>query len=535
MMIIALLASGILGTLGSIITLSDGTIVQGVIEDNVAAFKGIPFAQAPIGNLRWAPPLPWQNNNISQVLDATRFGSVCTQYMWGHDDIGELQGGNEDCLFLNIYVKLDNNNEPSSTPLPVAIWNHGGAYIEGASSLFLYDGIDAVNYWDGKAILVTTNYRLGIFGFLGSEELRSQDPAFGSSGNYGMQDQRMAFEWVQKNIGSFGGDKNKVTIFGESAGAHSMSNHLTMKKSWGLFHSVVLESGSFSEDATQSMAQAQLVYDDVRSRAGCPDLNCLLQLSTHDVLRLAKKNMFGYAPVVDNVELFTAPWVAVANGDVADVPIMHGSNSDEGAIFTTLPHDCTQETLEKYWSVEGYTADEIAVMESIYFNQSYPEFNGATMYWWAAQRSWGDEVMSCPAKYASQQLAKLQESGKRSSNTYLYYNTHTPRNASVVRHVSEIPYVFHLNQYTRHPDDRLMANAVSSYWFNFFSAHDPNSPRTLDKLNPLPNFSRYESAKDNSVVLHEYNDITELSGLKNDICGFFIPRITKSVSNTYSV
>ena len=533
MLLLSLFAT-VYGALGSIITLKDGTVIQGVIEDNVVAFKGIPFAQAPIGNLRWAPPLPWHNNNISQPLDATRYGSVCTQYMWGHDDIGELQGGSEDCLFLNVYVKLNENNEPSATPLPVAIWNHGGAYIEGSSSLFLYNGIDAVNYWDGNAILVTTNYRLGIFGFLGSEELRAQDPNFGSAGNYGMQDQRMAFEWVQKNIGSFGGDVNKVTIFGESAGAHSMSNHLTMKKSWGLFQSVVLESGSFSEDATMSMAQAQMVYDDVLRLADCIDLNCLLQKSTHDILRLSKKNMFGYAPVVDNVELFTAPWAAVANGEVVDVPIMHGSNSDEGAIFTTLPHDCNQETLEKYWSMEGFNADEISVMESIYFNQSFPA-NGASMYWWAAQRSWGDEVMSCPAKYASQELAKLQDSGKRKSNTYLYFNTHAPRNASVVRHVSEIPFVFHLNDYTRHLDDKLMANALSSYWFNFFSKHDPNSPRTLDKMNVLPNFGRYESSKDNSAVFHEYNDITELSGLKNDICGFFIPRITSNVGKTYGV
>lgn len=203
MLRLSFLLVGILSALGVMITLKDGTMIQGNIEDGVATFKGIPFAQAPVGKLRWAPPVAWVNPNLSVPVDGTKFGSVCTQYMWGHDDIGELQGGNEDCLFLNIYVKLSDNNEPSSTPMPVAVWNHGGAYIEGASSLFLYDGVDAVNYWGGQAILVTTNYRLGIFGFLGSEELRVQDAESGSTGNYGMQDQRMAFHWVQENIGKY--------------------------------------------------------------------------------------------------------------------------------------------------------------------------------------------------------------------------------------------------------------------------------------------------------------------------------------------
>lgn len=187
------------------------------------------------------------------------------QLFWGDD--GLFDDGSEDCLTLNVYVNL-NATAASSEPLPVAIFVHGGAYINGASHLPLYDGVDMLEFWKGKAILVTVNYRLNIFGFVGSDALRSRDSDSGSTGNYGIQDQRLAFDWVHKNIGklfniwwhcsfflnnfgffvaSFGGDPEKVTIFGESAGAGSMSAHLVMPRSRGLYHRVVLESGAFAE------------------------------------------------------------------------------------------------------------------------------------------------------------------------------------------------------------------------------------------------------------------------------------------------
>ena len=120
------------------------------------------------------------------------------QFFWGDD--GAFDDASEDCLVLNVFVNLD-VAQSSSDPLPVAIFVHGGAYVSGMSHLPLYDGVDAVEYWKGQGILVTTNYRLNAFGFLGSEALRSQDPESGSTGNYGIQDQRMAFEWVKTNIG----------------------------------------------------------------------------------------------------------------------------------------------------------------------------------------------------------------------------------------------------------------------------------------------------------------------------------------------
>lgn len=166
------------------VVLSDGTQLKGTQDGTVSAFRGIRFAQPPVNELRWAPPRSWVNSNVSNVVDATVFGHTCKQILWGDDGLFSSDHGNEDCLFLNVYVNLDVHRD-SNDLLPVGVFVHGGSYVTGASSLPLYDGVDAVEFWKGQAIVVTTNYRLNVFGFLGSEELRSQDPEYQSTGNQG--------------------------------------------------------------------------------------------------------------------------------------------------------------------------------------------------------------------------------------------------------------------------------------------------------------------------------------------------------------
>lgn len=180
------------------VTLPDGTRLQGIKDGSVSAFRGIRFALPPLNSLRWAPPRPWVNLNLSEVVDATAFGHTCKQVLWGDDGLFSSDHGNEDCLFLNVYVNLDSLNSRSKNKLlPVGVFVHGGSYVTGASSLPLYDGVDAVEFWKGQAIIVTTNYRLNVFGFLGSEELRSQDSNYGSTGNQGIS----ILTWKQESIG----------------------------------------------------------------------------------------------------------------------------------------------------------------------------------------------------------------------------------------------------------------------------------------------------------------------------------------------
>lgn len=159
------------------VTLPDGSTALGGTVGQVAHFKGLRYAQPPVGDLRWAPPVSYVNPNPSDAIDATNYGSVCTQSNWG--------GGSEDCLFLNVYVHEDKLQNATAADLPVAFFIHGGAYQTGASNL--YDATEIVDYWKGAAVVVTTNYRLGVFGFMGSDEMRVQDKEFGSTGNYGLQ------------------------------------------------------------------------------------------------------------------------------------------------------------------------------------------------------------------------------------------------------------------------------------------------------------------------------------------------------------
>ena len=173
----ALVVGAALGADQPAVTLPDGSTVVGKTVGQVAQFKGLRYAQPPLGDLRWAPPVSYVNPDPSAAVDATNYGSVCTQSNWG--------GGSEDCLFLNVYVQEDKLQNVSSANLPVAFFIHGGAYQDGCSNL--YDATEIVDYWKGAAIVVTINYRLGVFGFMGSEEMRVNDREFGSTGNYGLQ------------------------------------------------------------------------------------------------------------------------------------------------------------------------------------------------------------------------------------------------------------------------------------------------------------------------------------------------------------
>eukprot|EP00438_Fugacium_kawagutii_P000239 Skav212284 [mRNA] locus=scaffold732:379434:380156:- [translate_table: standard] len=208
--------------------------LRGISQEQVQIFRGIPFAEAPVGRLRWHPPVamkPWKG-----VRDASRYGSECMSVLWNNHS---HKVGSEDCLFLNVYAPQEARN----ASLPCLVYIFGGSYENGAGSL--YDGFSVVSFWRSNgspALLVTFNYRLNVFGFLGSDELRSRDP-LRSTGNYGLQDQRMALRWVQENIAAFGGDPKKVTIWGQSAGAMSVSLHMTMPKSYDLYSAAIMQSG----------------------------------------------------------------------------------------------------------------------------------------------------------------------------------------------------------------------------------------------------------------------------------------------------
>jgi len=355
---------------GPVATLPNGIQYQGTNEEKGDAFRGIRYATAA----RFTPP---QIYVATENVDATKLGSVCPQGSCTNT------GCSEDCLMLNIFTgkNATENAVATGALLPVAIFVHGGSYNSGTGNI--YPGGPLAHYWGGKGIVVTINYRLGAFGFAGGEQLRKLDTNGGSTGNYGIQDQRMAFQWVQDNIAAFGGDKKRVMIFGESAGAGSMTMHLTMKKSFGLYSRAVAESGAFAQWNMQPMEQAQGYFDTLLVNAKCDtaaDQVVCLQALSMDEIKAAYKaiytldtNPYIYGPTVDGVEATQPAWLAAQNGGVNPVPIMFGTNRDEGSMFCDLNKEANLNDLNAWWDTYKVGKE---TLNPLYVGKPYPTVDG---------------------------------------------------------------------------------------------------------------------------------------------------------------
>jgi para-nitrobenzyl esterase len=307
--------------------------LEGVFEENLYAFKGVPYAAPPIGELRWLPPQPikpW-----SGVRPAISYSFIAPQDVIsfpGLEDVPEPQS--EDCLFLNIYSPgLDGARRP------VMVWIHGGAFSMGSGSQQMFrNGTIASN---GNVVLVTINYRLGVLGFLHLHELtKGKIP---STGNEGLQDQVAALKWVKDNIAAFGGNPDNVTIFGESAGAMSIGCLLNMPEARGLFHKAILESpvGEMARPLDASIKIAEVFLDVVGLRAN--DISALRSLTAEKMLRAQQETAIrteqGAAPVVpvaDGIVLPQLPLDSMEAGRGFKGPILIGSNLEEDKFFSMM-------------------------------------------------------------------------------------------------------------------------------------------------------------------------------------------------------
>ena len=302
--------------------------VQGTTDGTVCVWKGIPFARPPVGALRFRPPQPpepW-----SGVRDATRFGPAAVQ----PDDrlVAQLTGGgslpqSEDCLFLNIWSPSPQGRRP------VLVWIHGGAYLTGSGSIPWYDGTSFAR--EGDVVLVTLNYRLGALGFLHLQEFFGDE--FAGSGNLGILDQIAALRWVRENIEAFGGDPERVTVFGESAGAGSVGVLLAVPAARGLFRRAILQSGSGAlgvRTAEQATAVAARVLEAAGVRPG--DREALMQVPARRWVDAVATLGAGLplGPVIDGTVLPEHPWQALERGAARDIAILIGVNKDEYNLFT---------------------------------------------------------------------------------------------------------------------------------------------------------------------------------------------------------
>ncbi|KAL8212969.1 UNVERIFIED_CONTAM: hypothetical protein K2H54_059873 [Gekko kuhli] len=413
---------------------------------NITAYLGIPYAEPPVGKLRFQKPLP--HKPWSHILEATNFGNSCPQVVFSGTPDATIFNANtphsEDCLFLNVWVP----HPRPSTPAAVLVWIYGGGFFVGTASLDIYDGgfLAATE----NVVVVSMNYRLGALGFF------SLPPA--APGNVGLFDQQLALKWVRENAADFGGDPTRITIFGHSAGGASVNYHLLSPGSQPLFDRAVLQSGtaiapwawvSPEEAKRNSLALAKLI--------GCSEgedsaiVSCLQEFPVYTLLFQNRKSIVNFptVPTTDGDFLPDDPQKLVESSRFQSKPIMIGITSDEGSILTfyVVPYLYAFNESLGTWeqlleglklNVRNATEDFI---QSIALRYSKAEPEGPAQYRSILSQAWGDYLFVCPANRIATEMAK---SG---SPVYAYTFTHRS-NGSVwpewtgSNHGSELPYVF---------------------------------------------------------------------------------------------
>jgi para-nitrobenzyl esterase len=475
--------------------------LKGIINGNISEFLGIPYAAPPVGELRWVPPQPY--GPFSGLFDASSFGSVCTQ----------PGRGTENCLFLNIYVpNFKKNANKQGGALPVMFWIHGGGLVTGAGSD--YDPTPLVNQ---GVIVVTINYRLGYLGFFAQTALDSEGH---DSGNYGLMDQQFALQWVQNNIAAFGGDPSNVTIFGESAGGHSVYCNLASPTAAGLFARAIAESGSYLIFDTFSQPIVPIdvgettgnglvpAGNSVASGLGCSTAACLRGVSDTTLVNIEPGTLYAF---VDGTLLTETPEAAFASGSFNRVPVIAGTNHDEWRIFVADQYDFSGNPI---LTLVEYNAAVIAlwgpalgpVVQVVY---PYGAYSSGGV---ALGASGTDGIFACSARNGDVLLSNFT-----TTYAYEFNDENAPPTPPIpgltfplgAYHSSELQYLFNVGFFFElNAAQQELAQAMVSYWTTFAKSGDPNSPST-------PGWSPYTSVADQFQSLIPPTPVVEPSGSFN--------------------
>jgi para-nitrobenzyl esterase len=459
-------------TTSSLVARTDRGPVRGIQAGAVSEFLGVPYAAAPVGDLRWRPPQ--QQARWRGVRDATRFGAHCPQ---AAGSFGQASTS-EDCLFLNVFTPARSGEEEPSRRAPVMLWIHGGALVVGESNDF-----DPARLVAQGVVVVTINYRLGALGFLAHPALTAESQ-HSSSGNFGVMDQQAALRWVQRNIRAFGGDPEEVTIFGESAGGLSVHSQLASPLAAGLFDRAIVESGAYM--LTQpSLATAQTAGEAFSTRAGCADQTaaCLRSLSVQTILANQGAGTNGL-----NVDGFVLPrsiGAALQSGSFNRVPVIEGSNHDEWRLFVAQAEVATGTPLTAARYVQAIAATlRVPASTASAIAAAYPlgSFSSPSVALGAVGT---DAVFACNARTAagllSQHVPTYQyEFSDANAPMRFFPPVSFPTGAY---HAAEIQYLFNLNG-TPVPSPGLapaqarLSQAMIRYWTRFARTGNPNSSQT---------------------------------------------------------
>lgn len=451
----------------------DGESLQGIRLEGqrVSAFRGIPFAEPPLGGLRWRPPQPLASKQPKR--DATGFAPACMQSMriveW-YRDVAEAFGAardavadldvSEDCLYLNVWTpSLD-----ESAGLPVMIYVHGGSNKSGWSFEPNYHGHVLA---DRGIVAVSVAYRLGAFGFFSHPELADS----GGAANFGLLDLVAALRWVREHIAAFGGDPDRVTLFGESAGAQNILALMTSREARGLFHGAILQStAGFGIGRRDSPSLA-----DERERGkettalfgigGAATLADLRRIPADELLRKYEQAFVDYyhSPVVDGAVLETSIWEAIENGAIADVPLIIGTTADEW--YGSTPEDASAADVAASVGDSAFLNSAEALR--LVGTEEDPRE--------AMDRILTADRMLCPSRL----IAAKHNAGGSAAWMYRFTRVREGAAGASMRayHGAELPYVFgtHDAWFPTTDTDRELTEIIMSYWVRFAARGDPNS------------------------------------------------------------
>jgi para-nitrobenzyl esterase len=504
--VVLLLGAGVVWPASSLVVATSSGQLRGVHHPwGGAEFLGIPYAQPPVGGLRWREPAPaaaWRG-----VRNAQAFGAPCAQPALGDWNKHDAEISKEDCLYLNVITPV----WPPKNPLPVMLWIHGGGDLGGTASSALYKDGTLVKH---GVLLVTVNYRLGIFGFLAHPEL-TRESAHHASGNYGLMDQIAALRWVRENIAKFGGDPANITVFGQSAGAANTGLLMASPLAKDQFQRAIAESGSILYPQLPTLADAEKSGQKLALLLNAPESGAIRYLRGKTAAELVKLTpspdpdqppLIG--PDVDGWVIARSPAEIFASGGEAAIPLMIGTTTREFGMSAT-PDDLRK-------MITNAEGDFAIPALSVYGLDNSGTGVMNAMYGSAADQWIADVSFRCPVSTQ----AKWHNAAHHPTYEYEFNHAIPGQEAKGAVHSAELPYVFGFFPKTGNISgkftalDRQIADRIETYWTNFAKTGNPNG-------GPLPKWAEFGASQTYIQFTQEGRVVTVPTGLRAPQCDLY--------------